>query len=268
MGLSVLTEQKEEGLDLILRDFREDTFYSVDKYLDNLMNVLNERRSLYLSLTFENCIHFNISPLFIYLFECSLSDISIMLIYEILHIEKLNLLSEEQVKLHLTDVIYEKKSESRIAKEVLESMGFIFTDKSYKKNSLFRVYEGLYEISPFPILDSASCLSKHPLSKKFLPSSMVFGRVNRLHYCSILSIVTKLSSSSSSYIILSTLRRYFVFYKNSYELSSIIARIPRDRMINSPRVKLLSQELLGLLNDYLIDNKPVLNDIVSVVNSI
>ena len=267
MGVSVLTKQ-EEGLDLVLKDLREGMFYSVDEYLDSLIYILNERKSLYLSLTFENCIHFNISPLFLYLFESEFNDVRIMLFYEIIHANRLELLTEEQLRLHTNDIISSDKSESRIAKEVLESMGFIFTDKSYKKNSLFRVYEGLYELSPFPILDSASALSKTPMSKKFKPSDVVIGRTNRLHYCSILSIVTKLSSSSSSYIILSTLRRYFVFYKSSFELSTVIARIPRERMINSPRVKMLSQELLDLLKQYLIDNKPVLNNIISVVNSI
>ena len=133
---------------------------------------------------------------------------------------------------------------------------------------LFRIYEGLYELSPFPILDSASALSKTPMSKKYKPSDLVAGRVNRVHYCSILSIVSRLSKSSSAYVILSTLRRYFVFYKGTFELSTVIARIPRERMINSPRVKVLSQELLVLLNDYLIDEKPVLNSIISVVNLI
>lgn len=267
MGVSVLAKQ-EETMCILLEDLMGNSQYSIDMYLDNLTSILNERKSLYLSIAYENCVHFGISPLFIYLLESELNEVRVLLLYEIIHLNKYNLLTDEQFKLHLIDVLNEEKSESRIAKEVLENIGFIFTDKSYKKNSLFRVYEGLYELSPFPILDSASCLSKLPTSKKYKPSDIVAGRINRIHYHSILSIVSKLSKSSSSYVILSTLRRYFVFYKGTFELSSVICRIPRERMINSPRVKVLSQELLSLLNDYLIDEKPVLNEIISVVNLI
>ena len=267
MGVSMLTKQ-EEGLRIIINDLRGDSGYPIDNYIDYLHQILFDRKSLYLSLAYENCIHFNLSPLFIYLYESELSEVSILLIYELMHATKIGLLDEEHFRLHLFDVICGKKNESRIAKEVLESVGFVFTDKSYKKNSLFKVYEGLYELSPFPILDSASALSKRPESKKFKPSDLVLGRVNRLNCFSILSIVSKLSKSSSAYIILSTLRRYFVFYRKEFELSAIISKIPKERMINSPRVKVLAQELLTLLNDYLIDDKPVLSEIVSIVNSI
>ena len=91
MGVSVLTKQ-DEGVELILEDLRGESSYPIEMYLDKLIDILSEKKSLYLSLAYENCIHFNISPLFVYLYESELSDVGILLMYEIIHLNKLNVL--------------------------------------------------------------------------------------------------------------------------------------------------------------------------------
>lgn len=229
---------------------------------------LEKKSSLVLSVTFENCLRFNISPVFIYLLDGLIEELKIMQIYEIILMYKLGNYSYEGFVNLLYLVVMSDYSESKIAKEMAANLGFVFTKRSLKKNSLFRINDGLYGLEPFPVLDSSTSLSKEYFSEKYIPSRLTNDRIEKVCKGTVISLLTRLESSTSSRVILMSLDKYFSLYEEEQSLYIALSKLPKDVLFTTPKMLVNLRKLVVLLKSYLIGDKTVLGQILKTIELI
>lgn len=260
--------QLEEYVNFIILDVQGLSGYDYIKYIPAIERVIEEDKSLVTALAYENCICFNISPIYIYLLHSLVDDVRLLLIYECCHLFTLGLILESDLQDFLLNILNKDVDINDLTKIIASKLGFVFMKKSLRKNSLFKVCDNLYKLSSFPILDSTTSLSKEVFSKNYIPSDLCNSRINTIHKCTLICLIDKLKSSKSSEIVLGTLKRFFVLYEGDLNLTRILMSIPRDKIINTPRVRLLSSELLNNLEECLVLHVPVLPKIIKIINSI
>lgn len=260
--------QLEEYVNFIISDIQGLSEYDYIKYIPAIERVIMEDKSLLTAIAYENCICFSISPIYIYLLHHLVDDVSLLLIYECCHLFTLGLILESDLREILINILNKDIDINDLTKNIANKLGFVFAKKSLKKNSLFKLCDNVYKLSPFPILDSTTSLSKEACSKNYLISDLCNSKINRLSECTLVCLVLKLKSSKSSEVILSTLKRFFVLCDSDLDITRVLMSIPRDKIVNTPRVRLLANELLDDLEKCLVLHVPVLPKIIKIINSI
>lgn len=260
--------QSEEYANFIISDIQGLSGYDYVKYIPAIERVVIEDKSLITAIAYENCVCFSISPIYIYLLHNVVDDISLLLIYECCHLFTLGLIIESDLKEILINILNKEIDINDLTKSIANRLGFVFAKKSLKKNSLFKLCDNLYKLSPFPILDSTTSLSKEPCSKNYLISDLCNSKINNIKKCTLICLVLKLKSSKSSEVILGTLRRFFVLCESDLDIARVLMSIPRDKIVNTPRVRLLANKLLAGLEECLVLHVPVLPKIIQIINSI
>lgn len=254
--------------DYIWSEYKQLGVLDQEKLEESCLSYLKDSKSLYACIAYEQSKYFEINTNFIaILFPC-VSEISILLVYEILHANKIGILADDFAKGFIKEILEDVKDVGRIAREVCECIGFVFTDKSYKKNSLFRVHEGVYSLSPFPIFDSVCSLLKERDSKKYLPSNLIVGRVSKVNKFTVVGLLSKLKYSSSSVTVLTTLQKFLSLYDEECDLGFIFNRLPRNRISNAPRVSVLTKEIVSELELILSEKETDRSDLMKLVTSI
>lgn len=237
-----MTKEIEVVLKELLYD---DLVYDYSNYGKYLIEEINEKDSLVLSLTLDKCLHYGISPIFMYLLDSILDEDKLELLYEVTLLYKINCLTEDEFLDFFDQMCRYKKSNDELSKTVLTKLKFIFTSKSIKKNALFAYEEFLLKLNVLPMLDSCSLLRKEKRSVSILPSTLVKSDFNisrnTLRLC-----LNSLKRVESEELIFSSLSKIVMLYNSDLEVKEVISSLDYNSLSLSQLYELIDNILFKL----------------------